>query len=336
MNRTRTTRKIALELLAGACAAGSPALRRAAAADTITMRLGITTPITAVFGQVAAHFALAVERRTREQLKIEVYPSGQLAKEAESIGALASGVLDLQIQSTAFVQALVPQYQALDLPFLFKDTDAAFRVLQGPIGDELFAALEPKGIVGLCWGTGGFRELQTVKPVTVPEDMKGLRIRIQPGQVYVAMMQALGAVPVTIDFAEVFTALTQHTIDGADLNVDGFASSKLYSVVKNMAMSNHIFSTVTLLGSKRKVDALPKELRDALKLEARALVPFWRATSVKQIAEEIVLFRQNGVKITEIQYPAFRKAMDPVYATFASRLGGDFIERISRAAGART
>ena len=101
--------------------------------------------------------AAAVERRSNGQLKIEVYPNGQLTRQGGTIEGLASGVIDLAVENVSFLESIVPQYQIFDLPFLFKDLESGYRALDGPIGVELFSYLEPKNIVGLCWGVNGFK-----------------------------------------------------------------------------------------------------------------------------------------------------------------------------------
>jgi TRAP-type transport system periplasmic protein len=305
-----------------------------AASDTYTLRMSVAQSSTALQGIAALRLAAAVQRRSSGRLRIEVYPNLQLAKEGAIVEGLSSGVLDLAMQSSSVLVPVLPRIQIFDMPFLFKDLSSVFRVFEGPIGTEFFAQLEPHGIVGLGWGVVGFRQLETTtKAVVEPDDMKGLRIRIPSGAVYVATYQALGAIPITIDLTETFVALSQHTVDAIEINLDGFALEKYYGVAKHVAMLNHILSVTPLLGSKRKIDALPPALANILKQESKALVPFWRNLVARQTSEDIEFLKKNGVTFTEVQYAAFRKKMDPVYALFQGKLGGDFIERVSRAAG---
>ena len=298
------------------------------------MRLSLAQPADSAAGLTALHFAAALDRRSDGRLKIEVYPNGQLAKQEEAVEGLRNGVVDFAMYASAVFSALVPKYQVFDLPFLFKDAAAASRVLDGPIGAEFFAELEPKGIVGISAGSGSFKEFETTsKAVIVPEDMKGLRMRIQGGAVFVAMYRAFGAIPVNIDLSETVTALSQHTIDGMDITLDGFTTQKYYTIVKHIAMSNQVYPIIPLLGSKRKIEALPAALQSILKQEGRGLAPFWRSLVARQTEAEIQMLKANGVSFSEIKYSAFRKAMEPVYAQFQSTFGGDLIERISRVAG---
>jgi TRAP-type transport system periplasmic protein len=277
-----------------------------------------------------------VARRSNGQLKVEVYPSGQVAKEKEAIDGLTTGVIDFAVTSTPELEALFARFELFNLPFLFKDSATAFRIIDGPLGGEFFADLESKGIVGLGWGTTGFKEVVTAgKAVVVPEDMKGLRIRIQPSAVSVATYRALGAIPVAIDTSEVFTALSQHTLDGTESILDAVASRKWDVILKHVAMTNHVFVLNPLLGSKRKIDGLPLALQRIVKEEGRVAALFFRRITADQTLADIQAFKKNGVAFSEVQYPAFRKAMDPVYAQFQSKLGGDLIDRVSRAANGK-
>jgi TRAP-type transport system periplasmic protein len=180
-----------------------------------------------------------------------------------------------------------------------------------------------------------FKEISTTtKAVVVPEDMKGLRMRIQNGAVFVATYQALGAIPVVIDATEVFVALQQRTVDAIDINLNAVREGKFYTLIKHVALANHILAVNPLFGSRRKIEGLPAPIQKIIKEEGRALEPFWRSLTAKQTAADVQTLKDNGVAFTEIQYAPFRKAMEPVYATFQARLGADLLERVSRAAGA--
>jgi TRAP-type transport system periplasmic protein len=155
---------------------------------------------------------------------------------------------------------------------------------------------------------------------------------VQAGGVYLATYQALGAIPVTIDSAEMYTALSQRTVDGIDLTFDSFTTAKLYTVCKHIALSNHVFNVSPLIGSKRKIETLPPDLQRIVREEGRATGTFWRSILVRQTAADLDILKRNGIVFTEIQHAAFRKAVEPVYALVQGKLGGDLIERIARAA----
>ena len=315
----------------GALAAAIPVSARAA--DSFTWRLSLPNPAGSVPALAAMRFASAVDRRSNGQLKVEIYPNGTLAKEAETLDGLTSGVVDLGIQSAAVLARQSPRYQIFDMPFIFENPAGCYRVLDSSLGDEFFAELEPKGVVGLGWGMGGFKEFETVsKPIVTPDDMKGLRFRTQSGSFQVAMFQALGAIPVTIDMSETLLALSQKTVDGSDFVLDSIANGKFYVAVKHIAMSNHVLTLLPLLASKKKFDALPPALQKIVKEEGKAVIPYWRTTLATQVQAQIKMLKDNGVTFTDVHYADFRKAMDPVYAIAQAKLGSELIARVGRIA----
>ena len=335
MARSRRRFIASLGTLAATGWALSPG-RRASGADSYTLRYSSTGQSNVAWNVMATKWAAAVNRRSNGRLKIEVYPNSQLAKEAESISGLTTGVVDIALEAGVFLETLFPQMQVFTLPFMFKNYAAAYRVVDGPIGDEFFAQFENKGIVGLAWGATGFREMSSVgtRVVRVPEDMKGLRFRVQGGAVAIAMSQALGLIPVTIDVTEVYTALVQHTIDVVDQTPTGVITTNESAVVTHIALTNHVFNLQPLVASKSKIDALPADLQKILKEEAKAALPSWRSAITRENADALTTMKNKGIAINDTDYNAFRKAMDPVYATFQTKLGGDLVQRVSRAANA--
>jgi TRAP-type transport system periplasmic protein len=303
---------------------------RLAAADQYTMRLGTAVVASSPLGQAGVRFASAVARRTSGQLKIEVYPNGQLGQQQETVDGLTTGVIDFALTSTSFLQQMFPRFQLFDMPFLCKDLNAAYRLIDGRIGTELFGELESRGIIAYGWAINGSRQIETTtKTVIVPEDMKGVRIRIQPTAVFVAVYQALGAIPLSVDLAEVPAALSQHTLDGVDFAIGAFTTQQLYASCKHVAMSNHGISPQVLLASRRKIEALPQRFQKVLKEEGRGVVPSWRSAIVREEAASLQLLKQKEVVFSEIQYAPFRKAVEPVYVTMQSKIGSDLIERAS-------
>jgi TRAP-type C4-dicarboxylate transport system substrate-binding protein len=207
-------------------------------------------------------------------------------------------------------------------------------VLDGPIGNEFFSQLDAKGVLGLGWSSAGFKQLcTTVKPILTPDDMKGVRIRIQAGAVFAATYQALGAIPVTIDVNETFTALSQHTVDAADFSLEFITSGKFYTVLKHIAMTNHTVPVVPILANKQKIQSLPSALAQIVRNEAKSAAAQWRSDLARLLASDVQVLKDAGVTFTDVQYAPFRKAMDPVYASFESKFSKNLLQRVSRAAG---
>ena len=304
---------------------------RTTAAGSYTMRLALATPADTPGGIASLRFASAVKRRTDGQVTIEVYPSYQLAKESETTDGLLTGTIDFVTQTPSNMASLLPRLSIFDMPFLFKDVAAGFRILDGPVGAELASDMEAKGIIPLVWGENGTREFgTTTKPIHTPEDMRGLRVRVLNGALYIATFQAFGAIPVVIDSSEAYIALTQHVVDAVDYPLLALVAGKFYNVIKHVALLNQVFSPVAIYAGKRKLSPLPAPLQKAIIEEAKGIAPAWRALSAKLTADDAEILQKNGVTFTEVQYAQFRKAIEPVYAAYQSKPGADLIERINR------
>ena len=182
-----------------------------------TLKMNISVAQNSHYGVAIDTFAREVEKRTDGRYKVQNFYSGALGAERESIEALQLGTLDLTMTSTGPVPNFVPDVAILDIPFLFRDYAQARAVLDGPIGQDMLQKFEPKGIHGLAWGENGFRNMTNSKhPVTVPEDLKGLKMRTMENPVHIQAYRAFGIIPTPMAFTEVFTALQQGTVDGQE------------------------------------------------------------------------------------------------------------------------
>jgi tripartite ATP-independent transporter DctP family solute receptor len=285
--------------------------------------------------QIATRIAQLVEQRTKGAVKIRVFAGGQLGSEVNIVSGLTTGIVDLAMHTTWFLESFFPRIQALDLPFLFKDEAAAERVLDGPIGQQLLKDMETKGIYGLTWGHYGWRETETnTHAIRRPADMSGLKLRIQPGAVFAAMFKTVGAVPVVIDLAELYIAMSQGTVNGYELPFLAVISSKLVEVTKYVGLTNHVYNGGAFMASKLRFDSLAPKEREVIRETVKEIQPVWRKLVADKSLENRKQCEQRGLAINEIDYPAFRKAMDPVYAEFRPKIGTEFADRVIKAASA--
>jgi len=165
----------------------------------------------------AVKFSELVAQRTGGKVKIDVYPSTQLGNERDMVEGLQLGTIDLVVTSTGPVGGFVPKMFVVDLPFLFRDRDHAYKVLDGPIGRDLLSALSAKSIRGLAFWENGFRQItNNLRPIEKPTDLKGVKIRTMENKVHLAAFRAFGASPTPMAWSEVYTALQQRTIDGQE------------------------------------------------------------------------------------------------------------------------
>ena len=317
---------------AAVAAAGFGTPIRASAETVLKMSLpvGPADPMSVTSAKFAEHVA----KRSNGAIRVEIYYNGTLAKQQASISGMQTGIVDLTLQTTAFLEPISPRVQALDLPFLFGSRPAAERVLDGDIGRELSAEIAQKGILILAWGTNGWRDMELAKKrVTKPEDMRGLRMRIQNGPVYAAMMRALGAVPVVIDFSETYTALAQNTVDGLEIPPPTVLSTKVYEVVKSISLTNHMYNPAPLMMSKAKFDSMPAAERKVIDDVSREILSYWRGLYIIYEKQALTELRNKKIELDEVDQAAFKRAMTPVYEEFRAKVGAAFVDRIIKQSG---
>ncbi|GLR96896.1 C4-dicarboxylate ABC transporter [Bradyrhizobium liaoningense] len=191
------------------------------------------------------------------KLGVKVFPNGALGSEKDTIEQLKIGALDMMRINASPLNNFVPETIALCLPFVFRDTQHMRTVLDGPIGDEILAAMEPAGLVGLAYYDSGARSIYTVKaPVKSLADLKGLKIRVQQSDLWVGMIQSLGANPTPMPYGEVYTALKTGLVDAAENNWPSYESSRHFEAAKFYNITEHSLAPEVLVISKKVWDTL--------------------------------------------------------------------------------
>jgi tripartite ATP-independent transporter DctP family solute receptor len=255
-----------------------------------------------------------LEERTGGRVKIQMFNNRQLGEEKDTIEQTRFGVIDMNRVNTAPFNNLVPETQVLGLPFLFRDVDHMHKVVDGEIGEEILKAFEPHGLVGLAFYDSGARSFYTTKkPIKSLEDMKGLKIRVQQSDLWIAMMKAFGANPTPMPFGEVYSALQTGVVDGAENNWPSYESSRHFEVSKFYSLTEHSLTPEVLVISKIAYDRLSPDDQAALRAAAKESVGKMRElwTAREKTSEEKV--RAGGVEVSMIDKAPFIAAMAPVY-----------------------
>jgi C4-dicarboxylate-binding protein DctP len=204
-------------MLVAACLLPFPAASLAQQASPIVIKFSHVVAADTPKGKAAERFKQLAEERTGGRVKVEIYPNSQLYKDKEEIEALQLGAVQmLAPTSSKFGPLGVPEFEVFDLPFMFPSRDALHQVTEGPIGAEILKRLEPHGIIGLAYWDNGFKNISANKPLLKPEDVRGLKMRIQSSRVLHAQMRALKANPQVTAMAEVYQALQTGVVDGTE------------------------------------------------------------------------------------------------------------------------
>ncbi|MCU0828358.1 MAG: TRAP transporter substrate-binding protein [Tabrizicola sp.] len=261
-----------------------------------------------------------LKERSGGRICIEVFHSAQLGEEKDTIEQTKFGVIDMNRVSMGPFNNIIEETKVVSLPFIFRDTSHMHRVMDGPIGEEILAAFEPHGFIGLAYFDGGSRSFyNSKKPITSIADLAGMKVRTMQSDVFVDMMSALGANATPMPFGEVYSALQTGVIDGAENNWPSFESSGHYEVAGYYTLNEHLIVPEVLVMSKVSWDKLTPEDQALVRQAAKDSVPInrelWAAR--EKVSEEKV--RAAGVQIVEeIDKTPFIEAMVPVYEKHAN------------------
>jgi len=279
--------------------------------------------------QVLLRFADDVKKKTNGAVEVQVYGTGELGSQLNILTGLQTGIIDLCAHTSGFIDTLFPQFQVMDLPFLFPDLTSAEKVLDGPVGKQLASLMPSKGIYALTYGHWGWRVTSTIdRKVPEPTDMKGLKIRVQPGSIFAAMYRALGANPIAIDFSEIYLALSQRAIEAIETPIISLPAAKHYEVVKVVNLTNHVYNSGVLMVSKRKFDSMPKDLQEGLRAAAVEMTPDWRKTMAEKTTETTAFLKEKGLTFVDVDRAAYRKQTHSVYDEFRPIIGAELFDMV--------
>ncbi|WP_424134769.1 TRAP transporter substrate-binding protein [Roseomonas chloroacetimidivorans] len=302
-------------VLLGALAA--PFIAGRAAAQTVTLRSADVHPDGYPTVEAVKFMSKQVEERSGGRVRIQVYGSHTLGEEKDTLEQTRFGVIDLNRVNSASLNSLVPETVIPGLPFLFRSEDHMHRVLDGPIGEDIASGVTRHNMIPLAYYDSGARSFYTrAKPIHEPGDMRGLKIRVQPSDMWVAMMRAFGANATPLPTGEVYSALQTGVVDGAENNYPSYQSFRHFEVAKFYSLSEHSMAPEMLVMSKRSHDRLPKDIQELLRQAAKDSVPemrrMWQARSEAAKAAVIAA----GSQINEMNKEPFERAMGPVYDQF--------------------
>ena len=289
-------------------------------------------------GQAAERFKALAEKATGGRVKVEVYPNSQLYKDKEELEALQLGAVQMLAPSLAKFGPLgVKEFEVFDLPYLFPNKAALYRVTEGPVGKSLFAKLDAKGIVGLAYWDNGFKVMSANRPVRMPADFRGLKMRIQASKVLDAQMRALGANPQVLAFSEVYQALQTGVVDGTENPPSNMYTQKMHEVQKHVTVSNHGYLGYAVIVNKKFWDGLPSEIRTSLTKAMAEATTYEKAIAQRDNDMALAAIRKAGKTTIHMQpapeQAAWRAALTPVHKDMEGRVGKQLIGSITAAAG---
>lgn len=283
--------------------------------------------------EASLKFAELVAQKTNGRVKVEVGGSAQFGDDVESLTNMRLGSLAFSTNSQGSTAGVVPEFNLIGLPFLFRDLPHAYKVVDGPVGAKLDEAANAKGLVVLALWDNGIRHTSNNKhPITKPEDLEGIKLRTPPDAMTLDIFKALGANPGPLAFSELYIALQQGVFDGQENPLMNVYSSKLHEVQKYISLTGHKYETTPLLASKMIWAGLSKADQQAIKEAAVEAGKFNRELSLAADADLRKKITDAGVQINEVEKAPFVAKTKPVYDKWSAQYP-EFVELIVTEAG---
>ncbi|MBN2285588.1 MAG: DctP family TRAP transporter solute-binding subunit [Tissierellales bacterium] len=318
-----------------ACTNGQQSVNETTSEEKITLKLSICDPDTAddPYAIGANTFIQLVEAKTNGRVEVKLYPSNQLGSERDVIEGISLGTVEMGLITNAPISGFVPQFQALDLPFIFTTNEEAFKVLDGEFGENLLTKLEDRNIKGLGFAEGGFRHMiNNIRPINAPEDTKGVKFRVMENPIYIAMFKALGSNATPMAWGETFTAVQQKTIDGLEIPIPVIHQSKYQEVTEYLSLTNHTYSPLVFMISMKTWNQLPEDIQKAIQESVDEAIPIQRAKNAENVKRLLADLENQGMIVNEVEnLELFRASVQSVYTEFESTIGKDIIDALFEA-----
>ncbi len=248
-------------------------------------------------------------------MRVDVYPSGQLGSERECLELVQLGGLAMTKVSASVLEGFAPEFKVFGLPYLFRDDAHKNAVLEGPIGKEILAAPQSKYMRGLCYYDSGSRSFYTKRPVRTPDDLKGMKIRVQESPMAFALIRAFGASATPIAFGELYTALQQGVVDGAENNPPSFHLARHYEVCKFYSLDEHTSVPDVVIISTHFWSSLTPQQQKWMQEAADESAVYQRSLWEKSTAESLAAVEKAGVEIIRPDKSAFAAQVAELHET---------------------
>jgi C4-dicarboxylate-binding protein DctP len=286
-------------------------------------------------GKGALKFKELAEKYTDGKVRIEVYPNSQLFKDKEEIEALQLGSVQILAPSTAkFAPLGIKEFEALDLPWLFKDEQTYDKTMKGPVGKWLFQKLEAKGISGLGYWTNGFHMTSANRPTLMPADFQGLKVRISGSKIADRYFRDIGSIPQIMAFSEVYQALQTGVVDACENTPSNYWTQKFYEVQKDITVSYHAHLQYAVIVNTKFWNGLPADTRQQLDKAMAEATDYANSIAVKENEDALADIKKSGKTtlhyLTDDQRKAWQTAMQPTYKWAKGRVGGEVLDLLAK------
>jgi C4-dicarboxylate-binding protein DctP len=322
-------------VLAAAMAAIFMAPAAALADEPIVVKFSHVVANDTPKGKGALKFKELAEKYTNGKVRVEVYPNSSLYKDKEEIEALQLGSVQMLAPSTAkFAPLGIKEFEALDLPWLFKDEDTYSKAMKGPVGKWLFQKLEAKGITGLAYWDNGFHMTSANRPLITPADFQGLKVRISGSKIADRYFRDIGSIPQIMAFSEVYQALQTGVVDACENTPSNYLTQKFYEVQKDITVSYHAHLQYAVIVNSKFWSGLPADIRGQLEKAMDEATDYTNSIAVKENEDALAEIKKSGKTtlhyLTDDQRKVWQDAMRPTYAWAKGRVGQEVLDLVAK------
>lgn len=301
----------------------------ASEADTTVLRVAHSLDTASPVHQALLRFGERLHELSDGTMAMDIYPSNQLGDERATIELLQLGTLDVSKVSSGVMENFVPEMGVFSLPYLFRDRNHLWQTLNGPVGEELLESAEPYRMLGVVYYDAGFRSFYiNGTDVQTPDDLAGLKIRVIPSPVFIRTINLLGGSATPLAFSEVYGALQQGIVDGAENNPPSLYGMGHYQQVTHYVLDEHSAPPDVLLVSTHRWNRMSEQQRGWFRQAAAESVTFQRELWLRYERAALDSVRAAGVEIVEVDKAPFRSVVAPIYDEMAGTPMGALAERI--------
>jgi tripartite ATP-independent transporter DctP family solute receptor len=305
-------------------------------ADKIIMKIATGTADNHPENIGCKKFEELLEKRTGDKVDVQLYSRGQLGSQKDYVEGLRMGTLEITMVTIGFFSSYEPFLNIFELPFLFRDRDHAFKLVEGPLNNIIKDRVEKHGVKILSYWEAGTRHItNNVRPIYTPADLKGLKIRVPPAKINIDTFKAFGANAAPLAFTEVYLALQQKMFDGQENPLSNIYASKFYEVQKYLSLSGHQFLIHMFMYSKKLWNNVPKDIQKLVEEVAQESAVFQRQVVADDDSKLLAVLKEKGMKVNEVDREAFRKAAEPLYQQYIKEYGEEAEKIINMIRGAK-
>ncbi|WED20912.1 DctP family TRAP transporter solute-binding subunit [Vibrio sp. JC009] len=302
-------------------------------ASALTLRFAHSTSHDSLQQEMALHFKAQLEQRTSGDIRVEIFPMGQLGTDQQLLQGAKSGTIDIVLMGANNYSGELPEIAVFTLPFIFGDREAAYRVLDGEVGNAFLSMMEKFGVKGLGYPENGFRNMtNNRKPIKMPADVSGLNMRVNNSKVLAEMFRMLGATPHEIPVAELYAAFDMGLVNAQDHPVGVVVSQQYYFVQRYLSMTQHAYSPLVLSMSMKSYMKLSEQQRTIVEEVAKSSVDMQRELSATKESGLLEELEQNGMIINhDVDSATFQEEVKPVWDSFIEKHGEEWTSKIQDA-----